>query len=465
MDIADCALYQQLLEFQNDPSRHELRFNQQSLATQAYIQTLALGLGLEFQYSTITESAKVTRRHAVQAQPVEDDFLNFLDLNHSSCQSSSELPNAHDLPPSAEVDWNEVFSHQDQPNLFSPQHDEPMFSFESAFPELDLPSHSFDENLQYIALPSFNLNPDLTNAIPRNENLGEQDSLFGFGGFPSDVPTSQAQPVFEKAHSFQDLRFFTPSPIPEACFDIRAILSNLGMSHYVHDFLEHGFDTWEAIVGITESDLDVLGVKLGHRRKLQQLITNTKMTPEVPLGYPSNRPSDIVEPLSIQSRISMSATSRALAGTKMQAFFQSKERLKGVPQNETVENLIVSKDTLGELQLASRRQNSRAGSMSSCASNNGTVYKPKRIKKANSGRGSTQEESYPGYQVWDSRSANSASSSISSAASSGMTGRRGPLSGAARAMANAIKAVKACWRCKFMRKPVSLSPPKPKCAC
>jgi hypothetical protein len=75
-----------------------------------------------------------------------------------------------------------------------------------------------------------------------------------------------------------------------------------------------------------------------------------------------------------------------------------------------------------------------------------------RITKAFSRSGSTQEATYPGYQVYDSTSTYSASSSISSIASAG---RRGPLSGAARAMANAVKAVKACWRCKFLRKPVT----------
>jgi hypothetical protein len=91
---------------------------------------------------------------------------------------------------------------------------------------------------------------------------------------------------------------------------------------------------------------------------------------------------------------------------------------------------------------------SRSESLSSCASSTGRS----RISKVFSRRESTREETYPGYQVWDSRSANSASSSIGSVAS---TGRRGPLSSATRAMANAVKAVKACWRCKFLRKQVS----------
>lgn len=68
---------------------------------------------------------------------------------------------------------------------------------------------------------------------------------------------------------------------------LEAIFSELGISHYLGAFVDQGFDTWETILDITESDLwvapqtgpvvlreeaeltcgrDVLGVKLGHRR-------------------------------------------------------------------------------------------------------------------------------------------------------------------------------------------------------
>jgi hypothetical protein len=422
------------------------------------------GFNLEFEYSTITNSARITHRPPIQAQPGQEDSLSFLEFEQSSsCQSSSELPNAHDLPPSAEVDWNEVFSDQEQPNLFSPQHNETMFPFESVFPEPGLLSHSFDQNSQQVPLPSFEIVPDITNAMPSNEDLGEQDSLWQFGMFLSDAPTSQIQSVFEEARSFQDLRPFTPSPITNACFDIRDILSNLGMPHYIHDFLEHGFDTWEAIVGITESDFDVLGVKLGHRRKLQRLIASAKMTSEVPLGSPSNKPSDTVQRDSSRLETSMGAISRVLSGTRngKQVRSRAKKRPENLLQKGSMDRQVAGKDNSEQSQSASRQSSSRASSTSSYASSNGRS----RIAKAFSRRGSTQEEACPGYQVWDSRSATSASSSINSTASSAITGRRGPLSGAARAMANAIKAVKACWRCKFMRKQVSLSPPSLKCAC
>ena len=65
--------------------------------------------------------------------------------------------------------------------------------------------------------------------------------------------------------------------------DLREPLSRLGLAQYIEKFKEEGFETWETLLDITESDLywpthliglhpanslrsDALGVKLGHRR-------------------------------------------------------------------------------------------------------------------------------------------------------------------------------------------------------
>ena len=47
---------------------------------------------------------------------------------------------------------------------------------------------------------------------------------------------------------------------------LETIFGELGMSQYLESFVDQGFDAWDTILDITESDLDVLGVKLGHRR-------------------------------------------------------------------------------------------------------------------------------------------------------------------------------------------------------
>ncbi|KAK5663257.1 hypothetical protein OQA88_3684 [Cercophora sp. LCS_1] len=57
---------------------------------------------------------------------------------------------------------------------------------------------------------------------------------------------------------------------------LEVIFGELGIAQYLSAFVEQGFDSWETILDITESDLDALGVKLGHRRKLQRRIANSR---------------------------------------------------------------------------------------------------------------------------------------------------------------------------------------------
>ncbi|KAL6908494.1 hypothetical protein GGI43DRAFT_145366 [Trichoderma evansii] len=58
--------------------------------------------------------------------------------------------------------------------------------------------------------------------------------------------------------------------------DLEAIFRELGLAQYLDTFVEQGFDTWDTILDIQESDLDALGVKLGHRRRLQRRIANAR---------------------------------------------------------------------------------------------------------------------------------------------------------------------------------------------
>ncbi|KAF1914985.1 hypothetical protein BDU57DRAFT_309849 [Ampelomyces quisqualis] len=68
--------------------------------------------------------------------------------------------------------------------------------------------------------------------------------------------------------------------------DLRQRLARLGLSHYLEVFTAEGFDTWETLLDITESDLSLLNVKLGHRRKLQRAIAESR-------GQTSDRPLPI----------------------------------------------------------------------------------------------------------------------------------------------------------------------------
>jgi hypothetical protein len=63
--------------------------------------------------------------------------------------------------------------------------------------------------------------------------------------------------------------------------ELKDMCAELGISHRLRDFVEHGFDTWHTILDITESDLDALGVQLGHRRKLPRRIADSRGVPPV----------------------------------------------------------------------------------------------------------------------------------------------------------------------------------------
>lgn len=66
-------------------------------------------------------------------------------------------------------------------------------------------------------------------------------------------------------------------------------LARLGLSQYHQVFVAEGFDSWETVLDITESDLSSLNVKLGHRRKLQRAIAESRgQSSEKPL--PINLP-------------------------------------------------------------------------------------------------------------------------------------------------------------------------------
>lgn len=75
--------------------------------------------------------------------------------------------------------------------------------------------------------------------------------------------------------------------------DLESIFAELGLSQYLGSFIEQGFDEWDIILDIQESDLDALGVKLGHRRKLQRRIANARgISPSASLVTPARPTSE-----------------------------------------------------------------------------------------------------------------------------------------------------------------------------
>jgi hypothetical protein len=54
--------------------------------------------------------------------------------------------------------------------------------------------------------------------------------------------------------------------------DIAILLDRFDISEYTDRFLAEGFDTWNVVRDITDTDLTFLGVSLAHKRRLQQEI-------------------------------------------------------------------------------------------------------------------------------------------------------------------------------------------------
>lgn len=62
------------------------------------------------------------------------------------------------------------------------------------------------------------------------------------------------------------------------------VLTELGLLAYLDIFREEGFDTWNSIRDIKESDLHTLGVQLDHRQKLQRKIADSRRSSSNSIG-------------------------------------------------------------------------------------------------------------------------------------------------------------------------------------
>lgn len=75
--------------------------------------------------------------------------------------------------------------------------------------------------------------------------------------------------------------------------DLELVLSWLSMSQYLERFVQAGFDSWGTVMEITEEDLEALNVDLGHRRKLQREIANSRKL--------ANRQDHDLDPFSVRN--------------------------------------------------------------------------------------------------------------------------------------------------------------------
>jgi hypothetical protein len=65
--------------------------------------------------------------------------------------------------------------------------------------------------------------------------------------------------------------------------ELQATLEDLGLYEYQNRLVRHGFDTRDKLANIKETDMAALGIKLGHRRRLQR--ENARW-----LGHPAKEP-------------------------------------------------------------------------------------------------------------------------------------------------------------------------------
>jgi hypothetical protein len=56
-------------------------------------------------------------------------------------------------------------------------------------------------------------------------------------------------------------------------------LTHLGLAEYNEALVSHGFETWDNLLDISEEDMEGLGFKRGHRRKLQREIASYRGQP------------------------------------------------------------------------------------------------------------------------------------------------------------------------------------------
>lgn len=68
------------------------------------------------------------------------------------------------------------------------------------------------------------------------------------------------------------------------------IFARQGLNQYLEPLRDEGFDSWDTVLDVTETDLDALGMKLGHRRKLQRQIAFARgVPPSAALPTPSQQ--------------------------------------------------------------------------------------------------------------------------------------------------------------------------------
>ncbi|KFY95229.1 hypothetical protein V500_02885, partial [Pseudogymnoascus sp. VKM F-4518 (FW-2643)] len=114
--------------------------------------------------------------------------------------------------------------------------------------------------------------------------------------------------------------------------ELAETFDELDLAQYLDSFLEQGFDTWDTILDITEPDLDVLGVKLGHRRRLQRKIAATRgITHAQALASPKRSSSGLDDKLLEDKGVTTSRSDAKDGSSSMQLGKKRKYRKHPIP--------------------------------------------------------------------------------------------------------------------------------------
>lgn len=84
---------------------------------------------------------------------------------------------------------------------------------------------------------------------------------------------------------------------------LRKHLQHLDLGHYISVLEENGYISWRQLMSVSEEDLDRLGFRLGHRRRLQREIATIQ-------GYPQS----IALPFSQKNTTQVTSTSSGASG-------------------------------------------------------------------------------------------------------------------------------------------------------
>ena len=101
-DPANLSLYTDLLRFQGDTTRHEMRLKDQNNATQRAIQNIAHALGLEYEYYLITREVRITRSQTERSGNRQGTYKWPAKLEHLQGACWAEL-SCHDLKACSEL--------------------------------------------------------------------------------------------------------------------------------------------------------------------------------------------------------------------------------------------------------------------------------------------------------------------------------------------------------------------------